>query len=244
MRRMQHSAVWSLFTLATILVHPDVSYQFIMEIDTSDISVGAVLTQCQFFSPSEVNYDLGKVHNIPPDCCTYITGVQTLTGVTSCTTSIIPSSRTRGKHDTHSSWEASTSRSSTKVAHGTEGLMPCPGSSRWISPGQIPAPLSPSFIVGGAYWLLKEKVWRVQLTNVGPAGTSHNQFFVPVPTFFSHCSTLTCHLGLAQTLNFLKQWFWWPSMQQDTRSFLAAGPVCASGSHHMTKEVFLWEQDG
>ncbi|WP_353802541.1 ribonuclease H family protein, partial [Shigella sonnei] len=62
------------FTSAPILVTPDVTRQFIVEVDASEVGVGAILSQrsqsddkvhpCAYFShrlsPSERNYDVGN----------------------------------------------------------------------------------------------------------------------------------------------------------------------------------------
>lgn len=63
-----------LFSSVPILSHPDPSWQFVVEVDASDVGVGTVLSQqdpadqklnlCAFFSCrltlSEVNYDVGN----------------------------------------------------------------------------------------------------------------------------------------------------------------------------------------
>ena len=68
------SALKSLFTLAPVLILPQPSRQFIVEVDASDVGIGAVLSQrseedqhihpvaflSRRFSPAEANYDVGN----------------------------------------------------------------------------------------------------------------------------------------------------------------------------------------
>jgi len=68
------SALKERFTTAPVLLHPDPSRQFVVEVDASDTGLGALLSQrsaedqklhpCDFFSrrfsPAEENYDIGN----------------------------------------------------------------------------------------------------------------------------------------------------------------------------------------
>ena len=44
---------------------------------------------------------------------------------------------------------------------------------------------------------------------------------------WDHSSRLDCHPGITRTLDSLRHRFWWPTMDQDTRSFVAACATCA-----------------
>lgn len=87
-------------------------------------------------------------------------------------------------------------------------------------------------------------VRRKQVANPGPAEILHNWMFVPQYVCsdvlqWGH-SKLTCHPSLVQTLRFPQQWFWWPSMQHNTRSFVVACPMCArSKSSKSPPAIFL-----
>lgn len=62
-----------------------------------------------------------------------------------------------------------------------------------------------------------------------------NRLFIPEVVcshvlHWAHASKLTCHAGLNRKLQFLRQWFWWPSMTRDIRDYIAVCPVCARES--------------
>ncbi|XP_077961190.1 uncharacterized protein LOC144410185 [Gasterosteus aculeatus] len=44
---------------------------------------------------------------------------------------------------------------------------------------------------------------------------------------WAHGSRLTCHPGVARTMAFLRRRFWWPTMADDTKGYVAACQVCA-----------------
>ncbi|KAK7883236.1 hypothetical protein WMY93_029410 [Mugilogobius chulae] len=44
-----------------------------------------------------------------------------------------------------------------------------------------------------------------------------------------HASRFACHPGVSRTFSLLKRYFWWPSMDKDTKSYVTACHVCARG---------------
>lgn len=125
---------------------------------------------------------------------------------------------TQDRHNGCSSWGASTSPSPIDLVCGMRSLMPCPTIFLPIPPVQILA-----------WFCLPPALWVQQVADSGPAETPHNcsvirSFWCPS---VGNSSKLTCLPGLAQTSSFLQQRFWWPSRWEDTRSFVAACPVCA-----------------
>lgn len=43
---------------------------------------------------------------------------------------------------------------------------------------------------------------------------------------WSHSSHLTCHPGTTHTLEFLQRQFWWPTIEEDTKTFVSASLTC------------------
>ena len=91
---------------------------------------------------------------------------------------------------------------------------------------------SAPYLVGSVQWEIERVVRNAQLSQPDPGGGPRNTLFVPESVRtqvlqWGHCSKLTCHPGVNRTLTFLKQRFWWPSMNRDARSFVAACSTCA-----------------
>ena len=89
------------------------------------------------------------------------------------------------------------------------------------------------------------EVRKAQLNQPDPGSGRPNRLFVPDSVRarvlqWGHSSKLTCHPGSHRTLVFLKQRFWWPPMNRDTRSFVAACSTCArSKSNHQAPAGLL-----
>lgn len=93
--------------------------------------------------------------------------------------------------------------------------------------------LPPACIIEAATWQIEEQVREAQRSIPDPVGAPPNTLFVPEAACckvlqWEHSSKLACHPGLARTLQ-PGQRFWWPSMTPDTRTYIAACPVCARG---------------
>ncbi|KAK7922179.1 hypothetical protein WMY93_009081 [Mugilogobius chulae] len=107
------------------------------------------------------------------------------------------------------------------------------------SPDSTERSSTSTFLLGAVGWEIERVVQEAQRTQPDPGNGPPGCLFVPDSVRskvlqWGHNSKLTCHPGFNRTLAFLRQRFWWPSMSQDTRSFVSACSVCArSKSSHL-----------
>uniref|UniRef100_A0A3B3RH98 Gypsy retrotransposon integrase-like protein 1 n=1 Tax=Paramormyrops kingsleyae TaxID=1676925 RepID=A0A3B3RH98_9TELE len=86
--------------------------------------------------------------------------------------------------------------------------------------------------VGAVTWGIEEAVRAVQPLIKAPEGCPSAYLFVPEflrsrVLQWGHSSLLACHPGVHRTRALIGQRFWWPSMLQDIRRFVAACETCA-----------------
>ena len=87
-------------------------------------------------------------------------------------------------------------------------------------------------VVGVITWGVESVVRMAQRTQPDPGGGSPNCLFVPTTVRgqvlkWGHSSRLSCHPGAHRTAEFIRRRFWWPSLEADTREFVAACEICA-----------------
>ncbi|KAM9400460.1 uncharacterized protein ACWYII_030383 [Salvelinus alpinus] len=150
-------------TSAPILVTPDVTKQFIVEVDASEVGVGAILSQ-RFQSDD-------KVH-------------------------------------------------------------PCAYFSHRLSPSEPEGILPEGRVVGLTVWGIERQVKQALTHTASPRACPSNLLFVPVSIRlavlqWAHSAKLAGHPGVRGTLASIRQRFWWPTQERDTRRFVAACPDCA-----------------
>ena len=108
-------------------------------------------------------------------------------------------------------------------------LFPGEGASGNVNQQTI---LPPTRVVGVVTWGLESAVRAAQRAHPGPAGGPRNRLFVPESVRgqvlrWGHSSQFACHPGASRTSHFIRQRFWWPTLESDIREFVAACEVCA-----------------
>uniref|UniRef100_A0A8C7TRA2 Gypsy retrotransposon integrase-like protein 1 n=1 Tax=Oncorhynchus mykiss TaxID=8022 RepID=A0A8C7TRA2_ONCMY len=87
-------------------------------------------------------------------------------------------------------------------------------------------------VVGLTVWGIERQVKQALTHTPSPHACPRNLLFVPVPTRlavlqWAHSAKLAGHPGVRGTLASIRQRFWWPTREHDTRRFVAACSVCA-----------------
>ncbi|KAI2654015.1 Transposon Tf2-9 polyprotein [Labeo rohita] len=91
-----------------------------------------------------------------------------------------------------------------------------------------------TLILSTLTWEVESKVKTALQGVTPPVGCPPNRLFVPEELRseviqWGHCSNVACHPGVSRTAHLVKQRFWWPLMARDVRSFVLACSVCATG---------------
>ncbi|KAL1021133.1 hypothetical protein UPYG_G00009230, partial [Umbra pygmaea] len=217
------------FTSAPVLLQPDPSRQFIVEVDASDTGIGAVLSQrssvdgkvhpCAFLSvrltPAERNYDVGNRELLAVKVA-------------------LEEWRhwLEGAEHPFTVWTDHKNLEYVRTAkrlNPRQARLHCQEGTEQLSSDTI---LPELCVVGAILWKVEKEVKRALLRDPGPGNVPNHLLYVPaavrsVVLKWAHSSKLTCHPGITRTLAFVNRRFWWSTVKEDVTSYVSACPVCA-----------------
>ncbi|KAL0181794.1 hypothetical protein M9458_024200, partial [Cirrhinus mrigala] len=244
-----------LFTTAPVLIHPNPTKPFVVEVDASDVGVGAVLSQrgpdeklhpCSFFSrkfnPTQQRYGVGDRELLAikwaleewrhwlqggSDPFTVWTDHQNLTVIR----------QTKQLNPRQARW-------ALFFEHFNFHLSYRPGSKnakadaisrqhQRDTTSSEPAPvLPPHIILAPLQWGLEERVRQSHSLEPPPPETPAGRLFVPdhlrkEVLQWGHDSALAGHQGVQRTISFIDRAFWWRTLRRDVQEYVQACNICA-----------------
>ncbi|KAL0149260.1 hypothetical protein M9458_055494, partial [Cirrhinus mrigala] len=246
----------SRFISAPVLCLPDPERQFIVEVDASEVGVGAVLSQrssrdgkvhpCAFFShrlsPAERNYDIGNrellaVRLALGEWRHWLEGAAQPFLVWTDHKNLEYIRSAKRLNARQARWALFFGRFNFSLSYrpGSKNTKPDALSRLFEGPEREVAPdtiLPKGVVVGSLSWDVEQRVRKAVREGEGPRGCPEGLLFVPAALRpevlrWGHESRVACHPGVRRSLAAIRQRFWWPSMAQDVRQFVLACSVCA-----------------
>lgn len=246
----------SLFISAPILIQPDATRQFIVEVDASDTGVGAILSQrsindnkvhpCAFLSrrlsPAERNYDVGNRELLAVKVALdewrhWLEGSELPFIVWTDHKNLEYIKTAKRLNSRQARWALFFGRFNFALTYrpGSKNQKPdalsrlYSGEERTDSSDSI---LPQSRVLAAVTWGIESQVRAAPGYHDPPPGCPPDHLFVPPSVrsdvlLWGHTSKLTCHPGIRRTLDFLSRKFWWPSMGKDVRDFVLACTTCS-----------------
>ncbi|KAL0191918.1 hypothetical protein M9458_010214, partial [Cirrhinus mrigala] len=244
------------FVSAPILIAPDPSRQFVVEVDASEEGVGAVLSQrsssddrvhpCVFFShrlsPAERNYDIGNRELLAIKLALEEwrhwlerSGVPFIVWTDHKNLEYIRSAKKLNFRQAR--WALFFGRFDFSISYrpGSKNIKPDVLSRMFdhSERSSSPKPILPQrVVISVVAWEIESKV-RTASEGVTPLpGCPPGRLFVPESLQYDvirwgHSSKLACHPGVSRSTFLIRQRFWWPSMARDIRLIVLACSVCA-----------------
>ena len=246
----------SRFTSAPILIFPDPSRQFIVEVDASDTGVGGILSQrsaedqkvhpCAFFSrklsPAEKNDDVGNRELLAVKLALeewrhWLEGAEEPFVVWTDHKNLEYIRSAKRLNARQARWALFFNRFAFSLSYrpGSKNGKPDALSRQFqseASPSHPEGILPAACVIGAVTWEVEDRVKRSNAEHPAPSACPNNRLFVPdnLRSQFlqwGHSSRLACHPGVRRTLALLQQRFWWATMERDTKEFVAACQICS-----------------
>ena len=244
------------FSTAPVLTTPDPTRQFVVEVDASDVGVGAVLSQrsqadgkmhpCAFYShklsASEQNYDVGDrellaVKMALQEWRHWLEGAEQPFLIWTDHRNLEYMKSAKRLNARQARWSMFFSRFNFTLSYrpGAKNTKP-DALSRQFSGVERPSTgdtiLPSRCLTGAVSWGVERRVREALQKEPSPQGCPTNCLFVPRSARsevlqWGHASNLACHAGIRRTMACLRQRFWWPKMTADVRAYIAACNTCA-----------------
>ncbi len=245
-----------LFTSAPILITPDPEKQFIVEVDASDVGVGAILSQrsslddkihpCAFYShllsPAERNYDVGNrellaIRLALGEWRHWLEGASVPFIVWTDHQNLEYIRSAKRLNARQAQWVLFFGRFEFSISFRpcSKNLKPDALSRQFGlsgGPSTNESILPQRCVVGAAIWGVEQAVRRALSHVTRPPHAPEGTLFVPevvrsAVLRWGHTSKLVAHPGVRGTLAAIRQRFWWPTRERDVRRFVASCHVCA-----------------
>uniref|UniRef100_A0A3B3H6Q5 Gypsy retrotransposon integrase-like protein 1 n=1 Tax=Oryzias latipes TaxID=8090 RepID=A0A3B3H6Q5_ORYLA len=243
-----------LFVTAPILIRPDPSSQFVVEVDASDSGVGAVLSQkdvvtgklkpCAFFSrklsPTEQNYDVGNRELLAIKLALeewrhWLEGAEQPFIVWTDHKNLAYLRSAKRLNSRQAQWCLFFDRFHFTITYrpGSRNVKP-DALSRKYSPSEQPTStiLPSTCIIGNLTWDIETKVLQALSKDNNHPPVPRGTLYVPPDLrseviTWGHTSRMACHGGVHRTLNLIRKRFHWSTMDKDVREYIAACTTCA-----------------
>lgn len=244
----------SLFSLAPVLVEPDLTLPFLVEVNASYSGVGAVSSQqqtgklhpCAFFSrhlsPAEQNYDVGDRELLAIKLtlkewrhCLEGTTQPFVVWTDHKNLAYLQSAKRFNTRQAR--WALFFTRFHFTITYrpGSRNVKADALSRQFsaLDKRTVPAPILPATCtVGAIAWEIEEIIRNAQETEPDPGGGLLHRLFVPQSVrsqvlHWAQTACFTCHPGVQRTIKFLQRYFWWPSLTRDVQEYVSTCTVCA-----------------
>uniref|UniRef100_A0A3B3HJF8 Gypsy retrotransposon integrase-like protein 1 n=1 Tax=Oryzias latipes TaxID=8090 RepID=A0A3B3HJF8_ORYLA len=245
-----------LFVSAPILIQPDVSRQFVVEVDASDSGVGAVLSQreetsgklkpCAFFSkklsPAERNYDVGNRELLAIKLALeewrhWLEGAAQPFIVWTDHKNLEYLRSAKRLNSRQTRWCLFFDRFNFSITYrpGSRNIKPDALSRQFCDtehPKTTTSILPETCIIGNLIWDIETKVIQAQGEEPDHPTPPNGTLYVPASVrsaviTWAHTSRIACHGGVTRTLHLIRRRFFWPSMNKDVREYITACSTCA-----------------
>uniref|UniRef100_A0A8C9ZTG8 Gypsy retrotransposon integrase-like protein 1 n=1 Tax=Sander lucioperca TaxID=283035 RepID=A0A8C9ZTG8_SANLU len=244
------------FVTAPVLTMSDPCRQFVVEVDASNVGLGAILSQrlstdgklhpCAFLSrklsPAERNYDVGNRELLAVKVALeewrhWLEGAEHPFLVWTDHKNLEYLRSAKRLNSRQARWALFFNHFNFSLSYrpGSKNTKP-DALSRLFDTDSLPKSdetiLPGSCVVGAVSWEVEERVKRATIDLPVPVGCPLNRLFVPSElrsqvVHWAHSSMLSCHPGVKRTVFVVRQRFWWPRIVDSVKEYVAACPVCA-----------------